>query len=200
MQEEHSVGGAWGYLTDTPGSGLLQLGARFYWPEVGRFVQRDPLVRRANDYAYARNRPLWYADPSGLWEAGGEAYLLFGGGVFFGHNCDGTWYVKFKAGVGLGAGAGYDPCGESPSPSNGGPRPSSGSFFGLSGYGGVQIGPLSKGRASSMGVISDSSGNISDYGGPDWDWSPPGYTPGVSYPPTFIGLGVSDTAEGGFFF
>ncbi len=41
----YRFGAAWGYVTDTPGSGLLQLGARFYWPEVGRFVQQDPMFR-----------------------------------------------------------------------------------------------------------------------------------------------------------
>jgi len=39
--ERSRRGGAWGYLTDP--SGMLQLGARYYWPEVGRFVQRDPV-------------------------------------------------------------------------------------------------------------------------------------------------------------
>jgi RHS repeat-associated protein len=32
---------AWGYITDP--SGLQQLGARFYFPELGRFVQQDPI-------------------------------------------------------------------------------------------------------------------------------------------------------------
>ena len=39
--ERSRRGGAWGYLTDP--SGMLQLGARYYWPEVGRFVLRDPV-------------------------------------------------------------------------------------------------------------------------------------------------------------
>jgi RHS repeat-associated protein len=37
----YRYGAAWGYITDP--SGLLQLGARFYWPEVGRFVSQDPM-------------------------------------------------------------------------------------------------------------------------------------------------------------
>lgn len=57
--------GAWGYQTDTTGSGLLQLGARFYWPEIGRFIQQDPF-RRGNRYVYARNNPLALTDPTGL--------------------------------------------------------------------------------------------------------------------------------------
>jgi len=56
-------GGAWGYLTDP--SGLLQLGARFYWPEVGRFLQQDPAPDGTNRYVYARNGPLVRVDPTG---------------------------------------------------------------------------------------------------------------------------------------
>ena len=62
----YRFGGAWGYITDTPGSGLLQLGARFYWPEVGRFVQQDPIGDGMNWYAYVGNNPLVWADPEGL--------------------------------------------------------------------------------------------------------------------------------------
>jgi len=57
-------GGAWGYITDP--SGLLQLGARYYWPEVGRFLQQDPEGDGANWYAYARGNPLAFIDPEGL--------------------------------------------------------------------------------------------------------------------------------------
>ena len=34
-------------------SGLQQLGQRFYWPELGRFVQQDPTGQGMNWYAYA---------------------------------------------------------------------------------------------------------------------------------------------------
>jgi RHS repeat-associated protein len=64
----YRFGAAWGYITDTPGSGLLQLGARFYWPEVGRFVQQDPVGDGMNWYAYAGNNPLVWVDPTGLEE------------------------------------------------------------------------------------------------------------------------------------
>jgi len=62
----YRFGGEWGYITDTPGSGLLQLGARFYWPEVGRFIQQDPIGDGRNWYAYAEGNPLTRVDPSGL--------------------------------------------------------------------------------------------------------------------------------------
>ncbi len=39
----YRYGAAWGYITDP--NGFLQLGARYYWPEVGRFVSQDPRRR-----------------------------------------------------------------------------------------------------------------------------------------------------------
>jgi RHS repeat-associated protein len=59
----YRFGGAWGYITDP--SGLLQLGARFYWPELGRFLQQDPIGDGVNWYAYADDNPLRYIDPEG---------------------------------------------------------------------------------------------------------------------------------------
>jgi len=62
----YRFGGAWGYITDTPGSGLLQLGARFYWPELGRFIQQDPVGNGMNWYGYAGGNPVVWIDPTGL--------------------------------------------------------------------------------------------------------------------------------------
>jgi len=55
---------AWGYLSD--GSGLQQLGYRFYWPELGRFLQQDPIGDGMNWYAYVGNNPVTRIDPTGL--------------------------------------------------------------------------------------------------------------------------------------
>jgi RHS repeat-associated protein len=60
----YRFGGAWGYIADP--SGMLQLGARFYWPEVGRFVQRDPVRQGMDQYVYSRSDPLGQTDPTGL--------------------------------------------------------------------------------------------------------------------------------------
>jgi RHS repeat-associated protein len=68
--ERSRRGGAWGYITDTPGSGLLQLGNRVYWPEMGRFIQQDPEGDGDNWYAYAESSPLVSVDPEGLWRRG----------------------------------------------------------------------------------------------------------------------------------
>ena len=59
----YRFGAAWGYITDP--SGMLQLGQRFYWPEVGRFIQQDPIGDGTNWYAYAENNPLVWVDPEG---------------------------------------------------------------------------------------------------------------------------------------
>ncbi len=45
---------------------LRQLGARFYWPELGRFIQQDPIGDGINWYAYAGNNPVVWIDPTGL--------------------------------------------------------------------------------------------------------------------------------------
>jgi RHS repeat-associated protein len=60
----YRYGGAWGYITDP--SGMLQLGARFYWPELGRFVSQDPVREGADWYAYVQGNPLTAVDPEGL--------------------------------------------------------------------------------------------------------------------------------------
>jgi RHS repeat-associated protein len=53
-------------------TGLYYYGARYYDPDVGRFVTRDPLTGTAanpqtlNRYVYCANNPLKYVDPAGL--------------------------------------------------------------------------------------------------------------------------------------
>jgi RHS repeat-associated protein len=60
----YRFGGAWGYINGV--SGLQQLGARFYWPEIGRFIQQDPIGDGMNWYAYAGGNPVVFVDPKGL--------------------------------------------------------------------------------------------------------------------------------------
>jgi RHS repeat-associated protein len=45
---------------------LLQLGVRFYDPQVGRFTQRDPIKDGINWYAYVGGNPVNAVDPDGL--------------------------------------------------------------------------------------------------------------------------------------
>jgi RHS repeat-associated protein len=52
-------------------SGLTYMGARYYDPEIGRFLSMDPAAVNPNDprtfnrYAYANNSPYNYVDPDG---------------------------------------------------------------------------------------------------------------------------------------
>jgi RHS repeat-associated protein len=51
-----------------PATGLINMRARWYSPEIGRFLSPDPagLVDGTNLYAYAQNDPVNFFDPSGL--------------------------------------------------------------------------------------------------------------------------------------
>jgi uncharacterized protein RhaS with RHS repeats len=99
-------------------SGLLQLGARFYWPELGRFLQQDPIGDGMNWYAYAGGNPVRYVDPYGLFElfavAEGELATPFVGVDFsllgtidFSHGWESGFYKSQGPAFGLSAGAGY---------------------------------------------------------------------------------------------
>ena len=46
-------------------SGLYYYGARYYDPELGRFTQPDTILDGLNRYAYCRNNPVKYIDPTG---------------------------------------------------------------------------------------------------------------------------------------
>jgi len=64
------------------GFGLMDYHARFYSPRLGRFISADSVVanlgnaKRFDRYAYTRNNPLKYVDPTGhldgvpWWEQG----------------------------------------------------------------------------------------------------------------------------------
>jgi RHS repeat-associated protein len=65
-------------------TGMDYFGARYYWPNVGRFTTVDPELnikdtlvdpQRWNKYAYAWNSPLRYVDPDGRWPASGHSRL-----------------------------------------------------------------------------------------------------------------------------
>jgi len=46
--------------------GLYYYGARYYFPEIGRFLQFDPARFEVSPYLYASNNPIGYYEPDGL--------------------------------------------------------------------------------------------------------------------------------------
>ena len=49
-----------------PDTGLHYSNARWYDPELGRFITEDPIKDGLNWYAYCGNNPVNYVDPTGL--------------------------------------------------------------------------------------------------------------------------------------
>jgi RHS repeat-associated protein len=66
-------GGNRGFVGGTPNqaTGLTRLGAREYDPTTGKFISVDPVIdtkdpQQMNAYAYAKNNPITWSDPTGL--------------------------------------------------------------------------------------------------------------------------------------
>ncbi len=55
---------------------LFHIGARHYRPDLGRFLQIDPLYQGSNWYVYALNDPVNLVDPTGEW-----VHIAIGGGI-----------------------------------------------------------------------------------------------------------------------
>ena len=88
MQRYHyePYGAAFGTSPDGPGyagnvmdpSGLTYMQARYYDPQLGRFLSTDPVDpdpmsgMNFNRYAYADGNPYRYIDPSGRWVCSGS--------------------------------------------------------------------------------------------------------------------------------
>jgi len=78
------------------GLGLYFYRARWYDPTLGRFAQPDTLVPKPGDpqnfnrYAYVRNNPLRFTDPTGHWEQEGDEYQDPDGGAL----ADATKYSR----------------------------------------------------------------------------------------------------------
>jgi RHS repeat-associated protein len=59
---------------------IYDYGARWYDPQMGRFLQPDPVVADPYDpqglsrYAYVRNDPVGRVDPTGMWSLGVNAF------------------------------------------------------------------------------------------------------------------------------
>lgn len=79
----YQYAGGWGYESDllvlngasgTAPITLQHVGWRWYQPDIGRFVQRDPIgvLGGLNVYVYTANDPIAAADPGGLQNRKGE--------------------------------------------------------------------------------------------------------------------------------
>ena len=99
-----------------PDLGLYYYGGRWYFPELGRFLQVDPLREFWGGYIYVGNNPIFFTDPTGEAETGREwanrlaadafrnknnvaGYLLRGLGGFLG-TADGISKVANELAVG----------------------------------------------------------------------------------------------------
>jgi RHS repeat-associated protein len=65
---------------------MTYFNARWYDPELGRFVEEDPMADDPNLYSYGFNSPLNYMDPTGMFSVGitglsNGNYLQFAGAV-----------------------------------------------------------------------------------------------------------------------
>jgi RHS repeat-associated protein len=71
-------------------TGLYYYGARYYQPALGRFLSADSIVPSATDsqafnrYAYARDNPITYTDPTGhsFWSVIGGIFGSIAGALF----------------------------------------------------------------------------------------------------------------------
>jgi RHS repeat-associated protein len=104
--------GQFGVMTEP--NGLYYMKARYYDPEVGRFISEDPLGFDGGDinlYVYAQNNPVNFTDPLGLktWQIGlglnegGIVGSTKSAGIIIGHNPNtGDWDFGFYATGGAG--------------------------------------------------------------------------------------------------
>jgi len=96
-------------------TGLYYYRARYYSPELSRFVSQDPigLAGGLNTYAYVGDNPLSNLDPLGLWSITIGGYYIVGGEVTIGTD-DGHLFVTTRVGFGIGGGVDVDPDGGIP--------------------------------------------------------------------------------------
>ncbi len=61
-----------------PDTGLLYYRARFYDPQLGRFISEDPagFLGGLNFYGYVANNPLNFTDPTGQWETPAHEHII----------------------------------------------------------------------------------------------------------------------------
>jgi RHS repeat-associated protein len=65
----------------TEETGLVYFGARWYDPEIGRWITPDPAEDGENWYSYCGNNPVNYKDPNGEYALADDVLLFAGGGL-----------------------------------------------------------------------------------------------------------------------
>ena len=81
------------------GVNLYYYGARYYDPQIGRFISVDPVKDYTNPYSYVRNNPLNAIDPTG--KIGLVIPLVTHGGFFGGFGSDLQSFENLMAGAEL---------------------------------------------------------------------------------------------------
>ncbi|WP_425493781.1 RHS repeat-associated core domain-containing protein [Noviluteimonas lactosilytica] len=103
-------------------SGVWHNGRRDYIPELGRYLQTDPigLGGGINTYSYVGGNPVGYVDPWGLDKLSVDFFPVGAGGaidIYFSYSAAQGFQFNglgLRAGIGEGAGVSYDPNGERP--------------------------------------------------------------------------------------
>jgi len=173
-------------------TGLYYYGARYYEPKLSNWMSADPagfelinpmeqgdeglqakekysVIESTNWYSYVSNNPVWYVDPTGMWEL--KVGLSVGGFAMKARiaNVDGEWDVDVAAGVGLGGMLKFDFSNESSQISNDTPEMT----LEVSGNLGVESGPFAGLNFEGQAVIDGDghsvkgkiSGNMPNQGG-----------------------------------
>ncbi len=150
---------------ENDGMGLYYYRARYYSPELQRFISEDPIGIEGgiNLFVYVGNNPVNFVDPLGLWSFSIEGYYGLGGGIVFGKNPGGGTFITWRFGYGIGGGVSFDPKGTSPGWD---PCKAHGVLnAGLGAYGGanVGLGPFYGGYNVQAGVNAENPGSYQPY-------------------------------------